>query len=220
VCGGEHVVAALDLGHDIDVLFEAEQAGERPAHHRLILGDEDADHVPGRGTVSLSRKPPSGRAPASSSPRRRCARSRGPFKPLPGFAGRVALPSSSISTPARRSSDRTRIAQCDAPLCRMTLVVPSRTAHASTASTSAGSATASSASSQSMPAAESADRAVQCLGERELPVALDGLAHLRQRRAGDALDVVELRRRPSRLSLDELASEIALQCDHRQAVAE
>ena len=38
------VVAALDLGDDLDVVLEREQARERAAHHRLVLGDQDADH--------------------------------------------------------------------------------------------------------------------------------------------------------------------------------
>jgi hypothetical protein len=52
-----------------------------------------------------------------------------------------------------------RISQWLAWLWRMTFVVPSRTAQASTASTSAGSAGCAPASSQSMPAAASAERA-------------------------------------------------------------
>ena len=65
-----------------------------------------------------------------------------------------------------------RISQWRAWLWRITFVVPSRTAQASTASTSAGSAGCASASSQSMPAAVSAVRArVIESAERELAVA-------------------------------------------------
>ena len=47
-----------------------------------------------------------------------------------------------------------------------------------------------------MPAAASAARApLERVGERELPVALHGLAHLGERLARDGLDVVELARR-------------------------
>ena len=40
-----HLVAALDLGDDLDVALEREQARERAADHRLVLGDQDADHA-------------------------------------------------------------------------------------------------------------------------------------------------------------------------------
>ena len=57
----EHLVAALDLGHDLDVALQGEQARERSAHHGLVLGDQDADHGVASGTLSRRRKPPSGR---------------------------------------------------------------------------------------------------------------------------------------------------------------
>ena len=61
-------VAALDLGHDLDVVLQREQAREGAADHRLVLGDQHADHVGWSGTLSRRRNPPSGRAPASSLP--------------------------------------------------------------------------------------------------------------------------------------------------------
>ena len=42
--GCERLVAPAGLGHDLDVVLQREQAGERAAHHRLVLGDQDADH--------------------------------------------------------------------------------------------------------------------------------------------------------------------------------
>ena len=60
-----------DLGHDLDVGLELEQAGQRAPHHRLVLGDQDPDHRHGArerhglrdtGTDTASRKPPPGRA--------------------------------------------------------------------------------------------------------------------------------------------------------------
>ena len=71
--GVEHEVAAIDLRNDFDVRFEREQARERAADHRLILCDEDPDHVE-RGTVTRNVNPPSGLAIASSRPRTRSAR--------------------------------------------------------------------------------------------------------------------------------------------------
>jgi hypothetical protein len=38
------------LGHDIDVVLECEQARQRPAHHRPVLRDQDADHAASIGT--------------------------------------------------------------------------------------------------------------------------------------------------------------------------
>src|SRR5262249_10805105 len=99
--GSEHMVAAIELGHDLDVLLEPEQPRGRPAPPRWILGNKDANHAPARGTGSRSRKPPPGGAPASSSPRMRCARSRSPCSPLPCPVEGAALPSSSISIAAR-----------------------------------------------------------------------------------------------------------------------
>ena len=43
--GVEHLVAAPDLRDDLDVGLEREQAGDRLADHRLVLGEEDADHA-------------------------------------------------------------------------------------------------------------------------------------------------------------------------------
>ena len=82
----EHGVSALDLGHDVDVALQGEQARERPADHRLVLGDQDPDHARARGTLSRRRNPPSGRAPASRVPRIPAARSASPVRPLPAIA--------------------------------------------------------------------------------------------------------------------------------------
>jgi hypothetical protein len=48
--GAQHLVAAPDLGDDLDVVLEAEQRRERLAHHRLVLGDEHPDHASGTST--------------------------------------------------------------------------------------------------------------------------------------------------------------------------
>jgi hypothetical protein len=54
-CRAEDLVPAPDLGDDLDVVFEREQAGECTPHHALVLGDENADHVVSSGTVSRTR---------------------------------------------------------------------------------------------------------------------------------------------------------------------
>ena len=48
--GGDDLVAALDLGDDLDVVFEREQAPERAADHGLIFGEQHADHGARSGT--------------------------------------------------------------------------------------------------------------------------------------------------------------------------
>ena len=107
----EHEVAALDLGHDLDVVLEREQARERAADHRLVLGDEDADHALASGTVSRSRKPPL--RPRAGLERRRGgarARSRRPVE-----AAAVAPRPDGSAAPSSSTCERARVAVgCDA----------------------------------------------------------------------------------------------------------
>src|SRR5262249_39767586 len=63
-------------------------------------------------------------------------------------------------------------------------------------------------------------RPFELVCERQPPVALNSLADAGERIAGHRLDVVQLGRGTLRLALDELARQLALQCDHRQAVTE
>ena len=42
-CLGDSVEPVECLGHDLDVVFVAEQHPEAGADHRLVVGDEDAD---------------------------------------------------------------------------------------------------------------------------------------------------------------------------------
>ena len=139
---GEHLVAALDLADDLDVVLEREQARERSADHRLVLGDQDADHGSASGTVTRSRKPPLG--PGAGLERaahalRALAQAVEPAAAVARRRGRRGRRRRSRARRSRRSA-RMRISQWRAWLWRMTFVVPSRTAQASTASTSAGSA--------------------------------------------------------------------------------
>ena len=200
---GEDLVAALDLGDDLDVVLEREQARERAAHHRLVLGDQDADHVPARGTVSLRRKPPPG-AGAGLEVRRgaRCARSASPVRPLPAprpWPPRRRRPRSRARP--RRPSARTRIAQCRAPLWRTTFVVPSRTRPGEHRLDVGGQLDVRAVELAVDAGGGERRRApVERLGEREPAVALHCLRAPRRAPAGDRLDVVELlsRRAPGR----------------------
>src|SRR5262249_49463506 len=142
LCRRQDAVAPVDLRDDLDVFLQGKQAREGAANHRLIFGDENADHDASSGTVRRSRKPPSGLAPASRRPRTPFARCASPASPLPSRPADVStMPSSSTSTAALSPFLRMRMSQCSALLWRTTLVAPSRTAQASTASTSGETAT-------------------------------------------------------------------------------
>ena len=111
--------------------------------------------------------------------------------------------------------------QCRAPLWRITLVAPSRTAQASTASTSGSSATGDALERGVDPGRRQRHpRALQLTVERRLAVAADRLAHLAERLAGDLLHVGDLGRRPVGAVGQQPAGELGLDRDHRQRVAE
>jgi hypothetical protein len=68
----EHLGAVVRLGHDLDVGLGVEDAPEAAPHERLVVGDQHADaHGPSSlsGRRAVTRKPPPGSGPASSSPR-------------------------------------------------------------------------------------------------------------------------------------------------------
>ena len=41
---GQNIVPVSDLGDDLDVGFQGEQRGQRPAHHGLVIGQHHSDH--------------------------------------------------------------------------------------------------------------------------------------------------------------------------------
>ena len=51
----DELVTPRDLRHDLDDGLEVEQAGQRPADHRLVFGQEYADHACETGTVTARR---------------------------------------------------------------------------------------------------------------------------------------------------------------------
>ena len=51
------LIAAFDLGHDLDVLLESKQAGEGAANHALVLRDQDADHLAEHRQCQAEAKP-------------------------------------------------------------------------------------------------------------------------------------------------------------------
>ena len=42
---GDHLVTAADLRHDLEVVLEVEQRGERGAHQRLVVGEQQPDGI-------------------------------------------------------------------------------------------------------------------------------------------------------------------------------
>ena len=189
---GHHLVAARALGDDVDVLLEREQGGERAADHPLVLGDQDVDHVAARGTYACRRNPPRSPGPASRCPPAAPTRSRSPCSPLPPALATPPTPSSTIATvnPLLLASSET--SQWCARLWRRTLVIPSRTVHASRLSTGAGAATLSRVTRErDSRCVEHVARALQLVGERTLAVPGDHGAHLGERVAGDDFDVAD-----------------------------
>ena len=93
----------------------------------------------------------------------------------------------SARSPSRRSSTVHRLA----PLCRITFVTPSRTAHANTSSPWPAVRPAS--RHRSIPASAARPGPRQFLGQHPLPVPGHRLAHLDQRAPPDRLDVPGLR---------------------------
>src|SRR5690606_38681951 len=137
---------------DLQVLFEAEQGGDRPPDEVLVVGQHDADHVfapcrssgsvrmPRRaGSTARSRKPSAPLGAADRVPPAAATRSASPVRPLPGAAPAApAAPSlytsATTAPPSRRSTIRHRAAA----LCRMTLVPASRTSQATRSRRSSG----------------------------------------------------------------------------------
>ena len=195
-CAGglEHEVAALDLGDDLDVVLEREQAGERAAHHRLVLGDQDADHA-----LERQREPQAEAAPGSRPGLERAVQAARPL----GEAGearsvgrsaaerprRRRRPASETAVVARLERDRRRRGRrCGGRRSSSPRAAPRRARSRPRPAARRGAVHA-----QSIPAAERAARALlERLGEREPPVAVHRRAHLGQRLPGHALDVGEL----------------------------
>ena len=77
--GVDHLVAATDLRHDLEVGLEVEQRGQRATHERLVVGEQQPDH--GRATST--------RVPGAAGPTARVPPAAG--DPLAHAAQAVAL---------------------------------------------------------------------------------------------------------------------------------
>ena len=122
-----------------------------PGRRRAAAGSSCVDHPRRRGAIE---QPAAQRSSVSTAPRPRSARSRRPARPRPPLPGRTAStrgprPSSTDLDRVRRSA---RTVHRVAPLCRTTLVTPSRTAQANSSRRSPGTSSALPGRSASMPA--------------------------------------------------------------------
>ncbi len=87
------LVAPGDLGHDLEVWLEVEQGGERSAHQRLVIGEQQTDRR--RSPRHLQLGAAAGGAPGPrSSPPEPSTRSRRPRRPLPISSASTPRPSS------------------------------------------------------------------------------------------------------------------------------
>ena len=94
--GGDHLVAATDLGDDLEVGLEVEQRGERATHERLVVGEQQPDH----GSATSTRVPGRGRADAEGAA--------GAGDPLAHAAQAVALARRSQPVPSSVDGDAAR----------------------------------------------------------------------------------------------------------------
>ena len=145
-CDG--LVAVRGFAHDVDVVLGVEEGAEAGPHERLVVGEHDADHARSpTGIHARTRKPPDGRAAASSRPPSAATRSRIPSSPVPLPVvplhavplGGVPVPSSSTCTTiASGEYDRLTTVAAE-PAWRTTLVSASCTTRYAATSTGWGS---------------------------------------------------------------------------------
>ena len=216
---GDHLVAAADRRHDLEVLLQREQRGQRAADQLLVVGEQQADHQ------ALARR---GEPDPQPPPRRLqrpgvdAAAGRGDPLAQPGqaVARRCAVPptpSSMISTRTRTAGPRTSWrAQC-----RTMLVSPSRTTQpnsswwaGSTIVHGAGQVGGDARRPQQLPPGG------ELAGERHVTVVGHGGAHVGERLPGQGLHLGDLLGRAGRVGLAEPGGQAGLHRDRGQRVTE
>ena len=208
-----------------------EQRGERPAHHRLVLGEQDPDHAAasaGIGTADVARRyPPAGAGPASSRPPSRAGRSRQAVQPGPGPSRAPgppvasAVPSSTTSSRAASPSRDDRIDARVAALWRRTLVTPSRTAQREHGVDVRRQPLRRGLDRRLDPGrVERGPRPGELRRERRPAVPADRLADGRERLAATRSTSAISAARALRVAGQQPPGQLALERDQRQAVAE
>ena len=175
----------------------------RPARRGPAPGRRPAaagSSMPARCTRSRNPVAPAAAAHGQRARPAASARSRSPRRPVPGRpsgAGSGPRPSSTIST----WSGATRITRRGAPLCRTTLVTPSRTAQPNSSPPRRRHARRPRAGRSAVDARRGQRRpgAGQLPCQRDLAVRPDGAAHVGQRLPGQRLHVGDLGGRPVRV---------------------
>jgi hypothetical protein len=153
--GGHDLVAPLQLGNHLHVVFQGQQRHQGATDHVHVLGDQHPDHpTTSPGTSTDSRNRPSGVCCAEAEPDNARARSANPASPVPSATVGDA-PSFTMSSRIRPACCRAVIEQVSASLWRRMLVTPSRTAQPSTSSTGRGSCGRSASMWALIPAAAS-----------------------------------------------------------------
>ena len=126
--GHDDLVAAADLGDDLEVVLELEQRGERGAHQRLVVGEQQPDHVArldgdragsrgrrrGAGTSTRSRQPRERAAPAVTRAAGRVDAARAARSARCRRRPTPPRPSSTISIQSRPERDRAVLARASA----------------------------------------------------------------------------------------------------------
>ena len=220
----EHLVAAPDLRRRPRCPPRARAGRERAAHHRLVLGEQDADHArPPSGTRHPQPEAAVRARRRASTAADRAARARAA---RPGRCRRRRrrprrAPSSTISSAAVAARLDADLAW-RAPLWRIDVrraLAHRPGQHRLGVGRQRRRRRRRAAPRSRRPRARCA-RPPSSLRQRRVPVAADRLAHLRQRAARDRLESAISRGRLVRASRQQPPGQLRLERDHRQAVAE
>ena len=225
----DHLVAAADLGHDLEVAFEVEQGRQRAPHQRLVVGEQQPDRLAHRVPAASRRQPEAAAALAAADAHRRAGGARPLAQPGEAVArGRVDSASSvrQSATPRPSSIDLDVVA-----------AHPHRAARGAAVPYHVGHALADGPAEQLTPLprhlvdragqvrrdpgrSQRRPRVGQLAGQRDLAETTDRRPDVGQRLARKPFQVSDFRARPGRVDLDQPAGQLGLDRDHRERVAE
>ena len=226
----DHLVAAADLGHDLEVALQIEQGGKAPrtsawssaSSSRIALAHRAAP----RRSRSRKPRPSSPRPTVSAAPAAR-ARSRSPDRPWPG-----------VGSARRRRVRRRAVGDAAAVVDHLDVVAadPHRAPRGAAVPHHVGDALAHGPAEQLPPLARhvvegAGEVGRRCRprstpsarwpapGQRHLAIAAEGRPHVGQGLARKPFQVSDLRARPGRVDLDQPAGQLGLDRDHGERVA-